>query len=553
MWVGNVKRVVQYKRPSAGSPSAKEWMYRKNPAFVSMYGMASPSLRSGYYSVSHYSKYQPEFNLSIWKESGDWTEKHFRPHMCGSLVSDWKFVISQIDHSTSPGFPWNMRFGTKGSFFENENHQQILEEYWNALASSNPIKSLWQWSQKYEMRLLEKLQQDPPGIRGFMCAAVEHVTSTNRLCLDMNNRFYRSNNKTWSFVGGSKFNGGFNNLMFRLGRFCFGFDLDGSKYDTCMFRAMMFDLARIRYSFLQQEDQTEDNWCRMIELYVQAVYSMIALEGGDVCFKTTGMPSGFGNTIVDNTIALFRYLAMIWLTLLRNEFASVLKEFEKKKELLSQLPRASDEYKEVERSIVSFRECGLFSYSYFLSNVEAGLNGDDNTFTVSDNCLSWFNYKTIVPVFAALGLKITSNSEEPVMYYDLSFLSQTVVRHNSMWLPKPDQNKILSSLMLNCASSDIRWSLLRAFALRIESWACQDTRKLIMDYIDSLRKQYQRQLCGECPIPGTMTTISMVNIEKGFLTDRELESLYCGYERNGETHERVNRVVEMFESLGLFM
>lgn len=553
MWVGNVNRSVQFKKPSAGSPSAQEWISRKIPSFKSMFGMASPSLRSGYFSVSHYNKYQPEFNLSIWRESGDWTEKHFRPYMCGSLVSDWGFVSSQIDRSTSPGYPWNLKYGTKGAFLDDESCLSTLDEYWTALSSPQPITSLWQWSQKYEMRPLEKLEQDPSGIRGFMCAAIEHVLSTNRLCLDMNNRFYRSNNKTWSFVGGSKFNGGFNSLMFRLGRFCFGFDLDGSKYDTCMFRAMMFDLARIRYSFLQQEDQTEENWCRINELYVQAVYSMIALEAGDVCFKTTGMPSGFGNTIVDNTIGLFRYLSMIWITLLHNEFADNLKEFERNKILLSQLPRASDEYKRVELAVIAFRDSGLFSYSYFIGNVEAGLNGDDNTFTVSEECLPWFNYKTIVPVFAALGLKITSNSEEPVMYYDLSFLSQTVVRHNSMWLPKPELNRTLSSLTLNCASLDVRWSLLRAFALRIESWACQDTRRLIMDYIDSLRKQYQRQFCGECPIPGTMTSISMVNIEKGFLTDRELEGLYCGYERGGLMHERVNFAVEMFESLGLFM
>jgi len=42
----------------------------------------------------------------------------------------------------------------------------------------------------------------------------------------------------------------------------------------------------------------------------------------------------------------------------------------------------------------------------------------------------------------------------------------------------------------------MRWSLLRAFALRIESWPNIECRKVLSGFIDYLFKNYKDQLVG---------------------------------------------------------
>jgi len=96
----------------------------------------------------------------------------------------------------------------------------MLDNFFHMLHSvKDCIVSLWMVSQKYEMRKKKKLDQEVAEIRTFVVSPFEHVVSMNRFCLDMNMRFYRAGaqEKVFSFVGRSKYKGGFNNLYVRWG------------------------------------------------------------------------------------------------------------------------------------------------------------------------------------------------------------------------------------------------------------------------------------------------------------------------------------------------
>jgi hypothetical protein len=112
-------------------------------------------------------------------------------------------------------------------------------------------------------------------IRTFTASPVEHSVALNRFCLDMNNRFYRSHGKTWSFVGCSKFLQGWNALFARLGIHPFAFELDESEYDSSLFVRAMYGQMEIRWDMLADEHKTAENSLRFQRLYDDIVHSVI--------------------------------------------------------------------------------------------------------------------------------------------------------------------------------------------------------------------------------------------------------------------------------------
>jgi len=178
-------------------------------------------------------------------------------------------------------------------------------------------------------------------------------------------------NKTWSFVGCTKFLGEWDALYRRLGRYGKprseeflrnAFELDESAFDCSLFRRAMYGQRDIRWSMLDPLERTPENWSRFSALYDDVVETVICLETGEIVRKSTGNPSGCSNTVVDNTMILFRLLAYAWILLARAEGRPT-------------------------------------TYLDFKQEVEAALNGDDNTFTVSDEVVGWFNATSVSKIW----------------------------------------------------------------------------------------------------------------------------------------------------------
>jgi len=481
------------------------------------YRQVQPNLVASFKSVAKYDKSQPVLDAEAWRIAGEWTERHFALAMGGSRVVSQELVVQELDLQTSCGFPWSLEYHTKSEFLVSPAFG-ALGDYWDMLGRGEgpqEMVPIWTCAQKCELRTVEKLAQNK--IRTFTASPLEHSVACNRLCLDMNNNFYASANRCWSFVGANKYNQGFDRLYRRLNKHPNAFELDESEYDSSLFAEAMFGQMEIRWNMLQQKDKTSENRLRLERVYDSIVNSVIVLENGELIQKHTGNPSGSANTIVDNTMILFRLFAYAWIVLVAEKFGE----------------ENSKRYSVANSGDVKQRQYigNLFGgYLDFMQHVEAALNGDDNTFTVSDICVGWFNPRSVAAVWSGIGVTTNTPCFDPRPLSECTFLSQSFVKIDGLWLPCPATDRVLSSMKYGASFDDVRWHLMRASALRIDSWANVEVREILMDYINYLRRQYADEMFGEVQFSVDRDPMSMDQVVSVYKSDEWIWGLYSGEE-----------------------
>lgn len=482
------------------------------------YNRVVTNLDAGYKSTGKYDK-NPHHVLDedAFRTARDWAIQHFKRYMGGSRVATLDEVAREINPATSAGYPHNLVHRTKKQFLSCKEAMRMVDLYWDEsgrVQTSDLPKNvpIWTCSQKNELRGQEKL--DAQKHRTFLVSPVEHSLNLNRLCLDMNNRFYASSGNTWSFVGGTKFLGGWETLYRRMNRHGNGFALDAKDYDSSLLRRFMAAMIDIRWEFLREEDRTSENRARLEVFYDAVINSVIVMEDGRLIIKHTGNPSGSVNTIVDNTLILFMLFAYTWFILAREQYAEhnrAVVHARRSHTMMGVVGRYDGEIRG--------------GYDDFMRHVEAALNGDDNTFTVSDEVVGWFNATTIQATLAEIGMTITSDCMAPRPVIDLDFLSQRFVVHGERILPAPfDPARVLSSMMWGSEIDDVRWHLLRAYALRSDSWGDLRCRSVLNGYIDYLLREHGHEM------RGIVNGVDIETVHAAYKTDSELWRLYTGRE-----------------------
>lgn len=516
-YVGRCNRYVRLKDKEIVNTSFSSYLTRSERVIPSAYRKIKPNLEGGFKSISKYDKAQPVLDEAAWKLSGAWTQMHFSPFMGGSSVVSEDIAIKESKKDTSCGYPWSLEFKDKNAFYASERARPALRSYWDLIATEDSnltFVPIWTCSEKVELRSLEKIRDNK--IRTFTASPVEHSVACNRLCLDMNNRFYSSNNKHWSFVGANKYQQGWNNLYLRLSKHPNGFELDETEYDSSLFARAMWGQRDIRWDMLRHQDKTSENKRRLDAIYESIVNSVIILENGELIRKHTGNPSGSANTIVDNTMILFRLFAYAWILLVEQHYG------------VSNLrARVRADARDA-----TFRDEGVVFGSYldFMNHVEAALNGDDNTFTCSDKVVGWFNPTTISAIWTAIGVTTKTPCSSPRPVRELTFLSHSFKKADSgLYFPCPETERVLCSLMYGSDRDDVRWHLLRACALRIDSWPNEEVREVLQGYIEHLNYHYGESMVGSVEIDQNVF-VSMREIRAVWKPDAWIEALYSGFE-----------------------
>jgi len=508
-WLGRTSRRVRYATSVGVCPFFREFVMLKTGTMPQtlwpQYSRTICNHLAGYKSVAKYDKAQPVLNLNDWRLAGEWTIRHFEPYLSGSRVVDAEFARLEMDKQTSPGYPWNVISRTKSGILSQKCYLDYVLTYWQKLASGKRCPVIWCSNVKDELRSAEKLAANK--LRTFTGAPLEHVECTMRMCWDMNNSFYRSNNKTWSFVGSSKFRRAWDALYRRLSKHPNAFELDESAYDASLFREAMFGMIDFRWAMFAPSERTPDNRRRLEALYVEIVDSILVCSEGDLLTKNTGNPSGSANTIVDNTIVLFRLMAYAWIQLWRSA-------------------KASNRFS----SLVLGEDYPV--YSDFVDEVEAALNGDDNTWTASDSVAPWYNAKSVSAVWSGIGVITHADTFEPRHLSACSFLSMYFRKagtSSSLIVPVPEKEKVYCALLWGgrCLTNP-RMALLRAYALRIESYWDPECRVFLSEYIKWMLLTHSDELKSAPSKKGLDFTFNQV--QTVFRTDNEIEMLYLGYE-----------------------
>lgn len=487
---------AHYKDKAKPDQDFKNYAKLNDVKFEETYRMCIPNNDSEYYGTAKYDRPNPSLSEADKVEldvAFGWAVQHFRACQ-NSRVVPLEEAMSMATRSTSAGFPWLKKYKNKGEALDSIG-VEALERHWDELTHPSCVPVVWRSTVKTERRPVEKLESDPPRLRVFTASPMQHSINLARLCLDTNERFYDSAGKTsWSFVGTSTFFRGFHNLFHRLNKHPNAYELDESAYDSSLFTTLMRGCFNWRWGCLQQSDRTDANFMRLFVLYRDIIDSYMLCGEGDVVVKHLGNPSGSANTIVDNTFCLFWIFAYAFVKLGRGRVR----------------PNSKAEY----------------GYSTFMELVEAGLNGDDNTFTVSDEIVSWFNAEAIALVWKDIGIITSSGTGDwaASKLKDLSFLSHGFGEYMGTIVPVPDYDKVMCSLLWGNPKSDIRFSLLRASALRIQSWMnprCRDEINKYLSYIWSVRAH---------ELVGTYENMSMEDINSVWKSDRDIAWLYVGCE-----------------------
>lgn len=466
----------------------------KGLSLPTKYRKAKANIHAEYKSVAKYDKHQPELDEADWLLAKEWTKTRYAKFMSGSKVLPKEIVLVEMDKTTSSGYPWSIHFRNKTEMLADSKASEVLDRYWDLIGTENEdrIVPIWTLSQKIEMRDIEKLNRN--SLRTFTASPFEFSTATNRMCLDANNKFYLAANKSPSCVGISKFQRGWHDVYTRLNKHPNAFELDESEYDSSLFRKALYAVRDIRWSYLQPSDQTHENWLRLCEIYDNIVNSVIVTSIGELIKKFTGNPSGSSNTVVDNTIILDILSCYAFIRLCREQGIGP-------------------------------------SYDYYVENVEEAFYGDDDDYTCSDEVVPWYNPVNIARIWGGIGVVTNTPCEAPRKLADISFLSNGFHWDDkyNMYFPKPETERVLSSLMYGSELDDVRWHLMRACALRLDSYWNIEVRNILREYIDFLWTRFSDKFVGVVKISGV--EISMKEIDGVWKSDDWIEALYSGYEQ----------------------
>lgn len=494
-FLGSVRRHTEYKDKLVYNVLFEKYLDSVGLSKPIGYMYANANTDAELKSVKKYDKTQPLPDKEAMEISYNWMVRHFNQYMSGSHCVSKEVALENLDKTTSPGYPWTLMFGSKNDMVAKMDIGPFLDDYWIDLTSGQPpeMGTFWTDSVKAEMRPLAKYEANE--LRTFCASPIEHSVSLNRVCLDMNNRFYEAGSKNvfWSKVGISKFNLGWNRLGRKLSKHKQGFALDMSQYDSSVFVEMLIGVMNARKEFLRG---TNADMEALEKLYNSIINSIMVLCNGDVVQKTTGIPSGSANTVVDNTMILQRVLCYCYI-------------------------RACMELPEMLRK-------KYLKYEIMMQHVEAALYGDDNTLMISDEIISWFNARVIAKFADELGMKVTAENDmwDPQPLENLTFLSHGFKMQEKLWVPVPDYDKMLCSLLYGSRQDDPRWHLMRGYALRIECFFNERAFDVIEGYIGYVLQTQKKYLTHGEIAKG----VTMEQVQGMFRSVNEIKNLYLSQE-----------------------
>jgi hypothetical protein len=176
------------------------------------------------------------------------------------------------------------------------------------------------------------------------------------------------------------------------------------------------------------------------------------------------------------------------------------------------------------------------TYDCFMANVSAALCGDDNTFTVSDMAVKYFNVTNVTEIWKIYGIiaKLEAMSSGPLL--ERKFLSMGFKMWRGVVYPIPDQEKVLSSMIWHTqAHHSIKWSYLKACALLLLSYHHIVLRDIFQGYLLYLEKNYGDSLRSPPTLKGK-DILTWADLQSVRRTDNQIVALYSHLEAGGRNN-----------------
>jgi len=459
--------------------------------------MVAPSHEAGARSFSRFNHDEPPFNPDVFLITDEIVSNYLMPNIVFDHPEDEPdnpgchffrpshinvdLMFSEMEGTSSPGYPYNKVYRMKRMCYR-ELHDEVLQycsDFFDGFSVEPPI---WALSVKTN-EIRRKAKVDAGDLRTFLAPPLPFLTLQQLLCYDFNRRFYRLFGKIWSALGMTMYDRGWDKLFKRLSRFPRGWSLDAKGFDATIARRVFEWIAELRWRCLRKSLRTQHNRFLLHRLYAHIVDSLVVTTLGDLFLKCTGNPSGSFNTAVDNTLAMIFYMVYCWVALCikNDEFAKV-------------------------------RD--VFAY------VEAAIYGDDNTFTVDEKSVPWFNAKSVAIEMKTIGITVTGDVT-PAKVEDLTFLSCGFLKYQRWMVPRVNSDKMLCVLRYHTSRpKDILLSYQRACALAVLCYF-DANYTTIMNYISWLIVNFSSELDSAANSAG-------INWRSCRLLPDAIERLYLG-------------------------
>jgi len=434
-----------------------------------------------------------------WNMAQQYAIKHFSCMNNSRINWDFEVVKQFVNPAKSPGYPYNRPyngrpgFATKRDYLKHEDGQFSKENYGAYLERISQPKyrptSFCVASGKKELRKVSKIVADE--FRAYLASNCDNTLAGIGATGEMNEKFYRSWPSTSSFVGGSFFSGAWDQLFQRLSKHPHAFEMDVSAWDATLSREMIESFCEVMWSFVYIEDKTPTNRIRFTNLFREIWQTLVLCPDGSLFVKNQGNPSGSFLTIVTNTIIHYMLFVYAWLEL---------------------------NPKGVDTTYIEFSEA-----------VELALCGDDSLGTVEELVFKWFNPTSISKVWRSLGIQLKETAVSDGLLLDRQFLSQKTRQIRGRYIPFPDHNKAVSTMIWKTrAHQSIKWSYLKACAMRIYTFNNLESNLLFSRYINYLENhpKYAKMLHAQ-PSGKDGDVLSWELVHTVYKTDVQIMRLYC--------------------------
>lgn len=456
-----------------------------NPRF-DLWGLPRMNLAASYKGLCKYGKDQPNFDAKVLRRCEEALLKVFGVGCCDSLITDVNVCISMLDPQSSPGYPFSLDYSNNKTFIENEDVVSIAMSFWNSLSSEVVPWRIWKNSLKEEVRDQVKLSEN--SIRVFTAAPADLTITSNMLCYDFNQKMNKNCLNKGHCVGFNPFNLGWNGLYRRLNVFPMHLDLDMKQQDSSMFRSLLGCVYRFRWESFHVSLKTSENFNRLKNLLVNLLDSVILTADGYLVQKHTGIPSGSGNTLNDNTLCNFLLFCYCYFVTFPDKT-----------------------FCEFQQELLTF------------------MCGDDNHVAALN---SEFTVEKIISAGHELGITYTTEKGWTTLS-NSSFLSRGFdLFVENRCIPHLDEEKLLVSLCYSERNSDPVYSLIRACGFRNVLWGCP-MFLVVDDYVKYLISKYDFPLRGEREWQEAKMSI---------LTEYELHQLYLTDEFVRQSYGELNKV-----------
>jgi len=462
-----------------------------------------PQGDSAYLSIRKYEANLSAPDSDILQMCKIWCKRHFACMGKSAVNWDYEKLKSQMNLSTSPGFPYNRScwygpgYTDKRAIFDQAEYALgEIKKLRDELVSGNFFEC-YVCTAKEELRKVKKVKANE--FRTFTGASWRNTALGNILFGEMTAKFYANAglHGYWSRVGDSMYYGGWDRLYRYLNALPNAFEGDFSNYDAIIHADWIEALGEVFYSFYDDRNKNSETELLTRNYFRNIVYGQIVCPNGELYSKFQGNPSGSSLTIITNTMIHYMLFCYAWIKL-----------------------------------------GGKPDYSFFHLHVRAALCGDDSLWTCSNDVVSWFNIETVAKVWNSIGLIMKPEATKRDLLKNLSFLSHGFEEECGMFFPVPNADKVISSMLYKARylggeadnlAAAARWSLLKASALRMTSWMHKPTRYLLQSYIDWLHQHYRSALHSQCQHKG-IDIFSYDDVMSVYKSDDELAFLFAGSE-----------------------